>query len=172
VAGLLLFKQATGQATADWLRAEWRAYEALDEDFVPQPVAWDGAADPILILEDLSTGFWPPPWSASHIERIVSLLDRLAAIDAPQHFRSLAGDQALFRGWQKLAEDPSGFLGLGLVSREWLRDALPALIREEAAAVLAGDALVHGDIRSDNVCFHESRTLLVDWPPAGTPASI
>jgi aminoglycoside phosphotransferase (APT) family kinase protein len=31
---------------------------------------------------------------------------------------------------------------------------------------LAGAALVHGDVRSDNVCFVGDRTVLVDWAGA------
>jgi hypothetical protein len=32
---------------------------------------------------------------------------------------------------------------------------------------LAGDALVHVDVRSDNVCFRDGHALIVDWVAAG-----
>jgi hypothetical protein len=159
----LFVKHATDATTADWLRAEARAYQALSGEFLPELIAFEDANDPILILEDLSAGFWPPPWSADHVERLMRLLDSLAAREAPRHFPSLAVDQAEFTGWRSIGENPSGFLGLGLVSNAWLRNALPALIHAEAGAVLAGDALVHGDVRSDNVCFHRDRAVLIDW---------
>ncbi len=141
-------KRATDEDTAGWLRAEYLAYEALTEDFLPKLIAWEDASDPILILEDLSSGFWPPPWSKNYVEQFVRLLDRLGNTEPPKHFPSLAEDQTSFGGWQDLAKDPSGFLGLGLVSAGWLRGALPVLIRAEAGAELAGEALVHGDPRS------------------------
>jgi hypothetical protein len=159
----IFVKQATDEDTDGWLRAEYRAYETLKEEFLPQLIAWDEGPDPILILEDLSAGYWPPPWSERYVEKILQLLDRLANTESPEHFPSLAADPMVFRGWQGLAKDPSGFLGLGLVSPEWLGRALPVLMRAEAGAKLAGDALVHGDPRSDNICFHRGRTLLVDW---------
>lgn len=156
-------KHATDEDTAGWLRAEYRAYETLETEFVPELIAWDDASDPILILEDLSAGIWPPPWSDSYVKRAVRLLDRLAGTEPPRHLPSLGAAQMSFNGWQELAKDPSGFLGLGLVPADWLRGALPALIRAEAGAELAGDALVHGDVRSDNICFLGNRALMVDW---------
>ena len=35
--------------------------------------------------------------------------------------------------------------------------------KAERGVPLAGSALVHGDVRSDNVCFMGDRTVLVDW---------
>ena len=40
--------------------------------------------------------------------------------------------------------------------------ALPTL----GDGLLSGDALVHNDVRSDNVCFLEGRVVLVDWSNA------
>jgi len=159
----VFIKQASDQDTEGWLRAEYKAYEALDENFLPKLIGWDGGDDPILVLEDLSTGFWPPPWSNTHVEQVLQLLDRLAITTAPHHFPSLAADPTVFAGWAGVANEPSGFLGLGLVSRAWLDRALPVLVRAEAAAELAGDVLVHGDPRSDNMCLLPNRTVLVDW---------
>jgi aminoglycoside phosphotransferase (APT) family kinase protein len=41
--------------------------------------------------------------------------------------------------------------------------AIGGLLEAEKKVPLAGDALVHGDVRSDNVCFVGDRTVLVDW---------
>jgi Phosphotransferase enzyme family len=158
----IFVKHAMDELTAGWLRAEHRAYQTLKQDYVPELIGWNDASDPILVLEDLSAGFWPPPWSADHVGQVICLLEKLAATAFPQ-FPSLAAAQMDFRGWQDVAKDPAGFLRLGLVTADWLQSALPALIRAEAGAQLGGDALVHGDVRSDNICFHGGRTLLVDW---------
>lgn len=159
----VFIKKATDEDTAGWLRAEHKTYELLHEDFLPNLVGWDDGPDPILVLEDLSTGFWPPPWTTSGVEQVLRLLARLASTTSPDHFPSLAADPTVFAGWKGVAKDPSGFLSLGLVSPEWLDHALPLLMQAEAAAVLAGDALVHGDPRSDNMCLLPSRSVLVDW---------
>jgi aminoglycoside phosphotransferase (APT) family kinase protein len=44
--------------------------------------------------------------------------------------------------------------------------SLPALIEAAAAAPIAGDALVHLDVRSDNVCFSRRGVVVIDWPEA------
>ena len=45
----------------------------------------------------------------------------------------------------------------------WLTDAIDTLVAAETNTPLAGDALVHLDVRSDNLCFVEERVVLVDW---------
>ena len=65
--------------------------------------------------------------------------------------------------WRDVATDPAPFLALGLCSAAWLDAALPILADAAAAAPLAGDALTHGDIRSDNVCFRDGRAIVIDW---------
>ena len=67
------------------------------------------------------------------------------------------------RGWDEVAADPDPLLSLDLCSRGWLEETLPALRAAEAATPLAGDALVHCDVRSDNLCVRDGRALLVDW---------
>src|SRR3990172_3426099 len=42
--------------------------------------------------------------------------------------------------------------------------ALPALIEAGDRAVLSGDALVHFDVRSDNLCILDGRVKVIDWP--------
>jgi aminoglycoside phosphotransferase (APT) family kinase protein len=66
-------------------------------------------------------------------------------------------------GWEEVAADPEPFLSLGLVSRAWLPAALPTLSAAATEAQLAGDALLHLDVRSDNICLHRGRAYLVDW---------
>ena len=71
-------KAATHPSIADWLRAEHRVYSELSGSFMARMLAWDddGGA-PTLVLEDLSAGYWPPPWRSADVERVVDALERL-----------------------------------------------------------------------------------------------
>ena len=51
-------------------------------------------------------------------------------------------------------------------SAGWLDRCADALAEVEGRVALAGDRLVHGDIRSDNVCFAGRRAVFVDWSHA------
>jgi len=62
----------------------------------------------------------------------------------------------------QVAQDPAPFLRLGLGSAAWLAHTIPALVAAEAGAPLAGEELVHGDVRSDNLCFISNRVVLSD----------
>jgi aminoglycoside phosphotransferase (APT) family kinase protein len=75
----------------------------------------------------------------------------------------LRDETHLLSGWQDVAADPGPFLSLGLATESWLHTALPSLQRIDAPAVVAGDALLHNDVRSDNICFRLGRALFVDW---------
>ena len=66
-------------------------------------------------------------------------------------------------GWPEVARNPEPFLSLGLVSQPWLEAALPTLLDSSNATPLEGEALLHGDIRSDNLCIRNGRAILFDW---------
>jgi Ser/Thr protein kinase RdoA (MazF antagonist) len=68
--------------------------------------------------------------------------------------------------WPALVAAPEEFLALGVCTREWFDDVAEALTTAEATLDTTGDALVHGDVRSDNVCFVGDRVVLVDWSEA------
>lgn len=165
-------KAAADGRTAAWLRMEQRVYDRVEADFVPRRIAWEDGDLPLMLLEDLSGGVWTFSWSPDDIARTRALLDRLAATVLPADFPPLGDDADEFQGWQSVAGDPAGFLSHGLASAGWLSRALPVLVKAEQSIRLDGTALVHMDVRSDNLCFHGERTLLVDWNWArrGNPA--
>lgn len=157
-------KWGTDELTARWLRDEYRIYATLHADFVPAMVGWEDTEQPILMLEDLSNGHWPPPWSASQVEGVLSLLENVRRTQMPEEFPELTSlDDGGLNGWKTIAGDISGFLSLGLVSEAWLARALPNLLKAESEARLGGASLVHTDVRSDNICLVNDRALLVDW---------
>ena len=156
-------KIAGGGRTAAWLRAEYQVYSQLDAAFMPRLLGWnDEGRAPFLILEDLSKGYWPPPWQPGQVEAVLKTLSFV-------HATSLPLPPAAVRiadnggAWDQVAKDPLPFLSVGACSRAWLDAALPTLLAASKEASLEGDDLVHLDIRSDNVCFIGTRTVFVDW---------
>lgn len=156
-------KAAVDEPTADWLRREHRVYEAIRAPFLPRLIAFhDVDGRPLLVLEDLSAARWPPPWSAGDVDAVRMALDEIHATSPPRGLPRL--EEVLETGgWAVVAAAPAAFLSLGLVSAGWLDRALPLLVAAEAAAQLDGAALLHLDIRSDNLCLRDGRTILVDW---------
>lgn len=163
-------KRAIGEATAQWLRREHGLYSALHASFMPELIGWEDAELPLLLLEDLSAAHWPPPWPHGSVESVLRTLGELAVTPPPGGLSRLIDHPPW--SWQDVAHDPGLFLGLGLCSAEWLDEALPTLLAASDPSLLDGDCLLHGDVRSDNLCLRDGRTLLVDWNWAcvGNPA--
>ncbi len=158
-------KAAVDQRTSDWLRQEHVVYSQLHASFMPTMLAWDGDGDrPLLVLEDLSGGYWPPPWRPGDIGRVIATLAEVRDAPIPGGVGTLVRDQ--LEGWPRVQADPGPFLTLGLVSQRWLDSTLPTLIQAERDAPLDGDELVHLDMRSDNICLFEDRVCFVDWNQA------
>jgi hypothetical protein len=164
--GSVFVKAATDEASAGWIRAESRVYLALDASFLPRVHAYDDLPLPLLVLEDLAGAHWPPPWAPEHVAAARAALAEVVAVEPPPRLPRLDDQREGLAGWELVAADPEPFLALGLCAPAWLEEALPALVRAAAAAPLDGDALVHLDVRSDNLCVREGRAVLVDWNQA------
>src|SRR5688572_7166231 len=147
------------------LRDEARFYQSFQTDFTL--LAFEDDADqPVLVLEDLSNAVWPPPWAAEDIDRTLATLKRVARSTLPNHLPLLEEQLADLPGWEQVERQPEPFLGLGIVTPSWLERALPVLKEAATRAVLEGSALLHTDVRSDNLAFLSNRTVLVDWSSA------
>ena len=150
------------ELTARWIRDEYRNYRAIHGWFMPRVLGFDDDGErPVLAIEDLSDGRWPPPWTD---ERVKEVLDALCAIHAtppPDHLHGRAVDWG--SNWPDVAVDPAAFLALGLCSSSWLDANIQVLVEAAMRARLDGDALIHVDVRSDNLCFRSGRAVLIDW---------
>ena len=159
-------KVATTPGTAMSLRREGHAYEVVQPAFRPRLLGWqDDETRPILIIEDLSAAAWPPPWRD---EQVADALTRIKALHGssaslPTYVDRHGGRES---GWETVATTPEVFLGLGLVTADWLTHALPALIEAEQACSIEGSAVTHWDIRSDNMAFSGEGLKLIDWSEA------
>jgi hypothetical protein len=160
-------KSATGSPASpidEWLRREHDVYSRLEASFLPHLLGWDDdGRQPILVLEDLSGGFWPPPWTEERVEAVLQTLAQVRATSLDGLTSAPELDPDLTSHWREVEAEPAPFLSLGLCNAGWLDAALPVLIVAALQAERAGNDLVHFDVRSDNLCFIDGRVLLVDW---------
>lgn len=165
-------KLATEPLTAEGLRAERRVYDVVRGPFLPRRLAFEDGPLPLLALEDLSAARWPPPWRAGDVDAVLAAFDATHHTPPPPGTPPLSASVVSNQGWALVEADPAPFLALDLVSPAWLRTALPTLRAAEHAMVWEGDAFLHLDVRSGNVCFRDGRAVLVDWNFAcvGNPA--
>lgn len=157
-------KAAVNELTAGWLRDEQRIYAALGAPYMPRLLGWADGDRPVLILEDLSAGFWPPPWTDQRVASVLRMLRDVAATPPPSWLPGARSSGFLERGWQDVGDDPDALIATGVVPAPWLASALPLLLEAAAACRLDGDQLLHLDVRSDNICFRaDGSAMLVDW---------
>jgi hypothetical protein len=153
--------------TAEWLRLEQRNYTALQGlACMPALLGWDDDGEcPALAIEDLSGATWPPPWTDEGIGAVRDAIAEVGATTPPEGIRSVRASEMfdLDQAWRPIAADPQPFLGLGVCSPAWLDAHLEALAAAAEEAAIDGDVLLHGDVRSDNLCLRSGRALFVDW---------
>jgi hypothetical protein len=158
-------KIAAYDYTADWLRNEHDNYVALQSSLhIPRLLGWDDDDEhPALAIEDLSAAVWPPPWSQAGIDAVFGALDAIHSEEPPYGttVESLLPD--IREAWADVRRDPSGFLRMGFASAEWIGSSVDALEGAARAANIDGSALLHLDVRSDNVCLRDGLAVLVDW---------
>lgn len=160
-------KAAVDDVTEGWLRTEHDILSSTQQSFMPRLLAWiDGGGRPALVTEDLSAAHWPADrfpvlWKPGQFGLLFETLRRVAEVRPAVALP--AAEHGFEPQWPSIAGEADDFLALGLCSRDWFRDAIDALLEAERSVPLAGDALVHGDVRSDNLCFSGDRMILVDW---------
>lgn len=156
-------KIAAYDYTAEWLRLERTNYEVLTgHDYLPRVLGWhdDGEA-PALVLEDLAGADWPPPWTTARIDAVLEALSAVQATPPPEQIHTLFGEMFDIReGWLPLRADPGRALALGVFDETWLAAWGETLTRAADEAALGGGALLHGDVRSDNLCLIGERAVL------------
>jgi hypothetical protein len=157
-------KAATEPVTAGFIRDEQRVLGALSGPFVPAVLAMDDDDPPLLVLEDLRAAHWPPPWDDAKIDAVRKTLVAVGATEPPDAVPPIGvHHDRLVTGWAEIEADPAPFLSLGVCSPKWLTAALPTLREASESAPIEGDALLHLDVRSDNLCIAERGAVLVDW---------
>jgi hypothetical protein len=165
-------KAATDEATEKWLRNEYFVLSTFKEAFMPAVIGWISNAGnyPVLITQDLSDAYWPAShngvaWRKNDFDLLLDTVQNLSRIKGHPGLSNLKNNNA--NVWSKIAGNPTGFLKLGICSENWLNNSVMHLIHAENSLDNTGNTLVHGDIRSDNICIDEqNKIILVDWSHA------
>lgn len=87
---------------------------------------------------------------------MLATLTEFAATPAPAWVPMASRTRWIDEGWPQVAEDPAPLLATGIVSAAWLERALPALVAASDPSAIEGTALLHLDVRSDNICFRDA----------------
>lgn len=156
-------KVALDELAEDWLRKEHNVYANVAAPFLPGLKGWYDEGLTLLAIDDLSESHWPPPWPEGGVRAVVEMLQEVHSTPAPSGLPRLETMRDSLDGWPRIAADPAPFLSLGLCSADWFDVALPQLAAAAADCPLSGDAFLHLDVRSDNLCFRDGRAVLVDW---------
>jgi Phosphotransferase enzyme family len=164
--GLTVFvKAGTEEVTSGFLRKEIRFYRSFRAPFMPVFHGADDGEPPILVIEDLGRERWPPPWDLNAVGSVRRALEDVAASEPPQWIEPV-DRKWLTGGWAQIERDPEPFLATRVRSSEWLETSLPVLRNAAESALVEGDALLHLDVRSDNICLTGRGAVLVDWNQA------
>ncbi|HEX2858511.1 MAG TPA: phosphotransferase [Propionibacteriaceae bacterium] len=123
-----------------------------------------------LVLEDVEGRHPAEPWTAADLLACLGALDRLAETCSPNPMTDAerADDvlREMFAGFERVAADPSGVAPAVVDRLADLRD-----LASSSADAVAGQTLVHLDIRADNLLIEPTgRVVVIDWPWACTGA--
>ncbi len=164
-------------------RAEIRNAAALPPE-VPAPrLLWsDDDGEWVVLGFEVVHGRSPElPWRPDDLGEVLATIGRLADAEPvvghalPRTDDRLADD---FQGWRRLAAGPGSDLDAlvrdGGDLGQWAVEHLERLVllEQDSLPACAGDALVHGDLRADNVMidYDRGRVWLIDWPHASVGA--
>ena len=129
----------------------------------------------VLGFEDVDGRHPAQPWRGDELDRVLATLAALTAALTPSPVgadvagRVAESDLVAAGHWRRLRDDEDGVRHR---LDPWSRRHLEALADLDAAApeAVAGETLLHLDLRADNLLLTPDRVLVVDWPHARTGA--
>ncbi|MFD7666002.1 phosphotransferase family protein [Streptomyces sp. NPDC059788] len=181
VDGRRVFVKAVGPEpnpeAPDLHRAEARITAALPTAAPVPPLlmALDLEGWVVLAFEDVDGKMPAQPWQLDEFHRVLAAAAELSVLLDPSPIEAPTiadrfGEN--FQGWRRLsAASAEGADDLAWLD-PWARRNLGRLADREAAwiAAAAGSALIHGDLRADNVLLTDHHVMVVDWPWAAVGA--
>ena len=129
-----------------------------------------GGQDWVALAFDAADGPGPGrPWTADGVAAALDLADRIGDLQAPAGLPPFADEP--FRHWQEVAVDQELVTGIAALD-PWTAERLEQLmaLADGWAEAVAGTALVHGDLRPDNMVTLAGAAAAVDWPSAAVGA--
>ena len=151
------------------LRHERDVYDGLRASFMIDKVgAFERPHGVGILLDNCESAAWPPPWMAAQIAAVTDALAALRMVDPPPAVDSCgtAAERLAVRGWASIADDLDLLIDRGIATRSWLDRHLDLLVDVSHPRCVDGDALVHFDLRSDNLCFVDGSARIIDWASA------
>lgn len=108
------------------------------------------------------------PWQAADLDRVIDALITLSTALTPAppalHWTGTASRWGIanLSGWRRLQYEPPDELDTwSRTHLDWL-----AALADGAPEAIAGETLLHLDLRADNILLAPDRVWLVDWPHA------
>ena len=162
-------------------RAEIRHNRLLPPEVdAPRLVFGDDDGTWVLLGFESVVGFPPgTPWEPGDLDLALRALTRLAAVPAPDGLPALTSTfDAVADGWTSLLDDATArerMLRAVSPHSAWVADRLTdlAVLERTAPDRLDGTALVHGDLRADNLMIAPgppAQVRFIDWPHAARGA--
>ncbi len=158
---------AQNERSPDMHRREARVTAALPAG-VPAPRllgCYDDGHWVALVLQDIDGRHPVTPWLPDELETVLATLDAFARAATPAPVPGLRPAAELlatdFAGWRRVSADPPADL------HPWVERHLDRLcaLADRGLAALAGETLVHTDIRADNLLLDpRGAVTIVDWP--------
>lgn len=181
--GRRAFLKGTYQASNDFMKRallyEQRVYRELGPfigQWMPQLYANVEYEDwHVLILEDLGPKS-VPPWTPARTRAITHALANFhrSTLDVqPPAWLPRPDDELAQESWAKTREESQDFQQIAAFAgkeafqaQEWLRNISPTIDHFMGASALREGpfAILHGDLRSDNLRFVQKKLYLFDWP--------
>lgn len=140
----------------------------------PTLLGWWEAEDwVVLLFEDLDGHNPHMPWRRDQLDRVLAAIDAMARAATPSPVAvAAASNPGGSHHWREVLAEPARLEWLkGWVP--WLGDDVTLLAELEASSdqASAGDALLHFDLRADNVVLTGPHAYIVDWAHARTGAA-
>jgi Ser/Thr protein kinase RdoA (MazF antagonist) len=125
----------------------------------------------VLVFEEVAGRHPTQPWHRNELDRVINAIGELAEVLTPSPLApptvGAASDAFATHicGWRQLCDEQSTHLA---ELDAWSQRHLAALVELEAQAPagVAGETLLHFDIRADNLLLTAERVWFVDWPHA------
>lgn len=156
--------------TPDFHRREARNVAVLPTSAPVPRLLWsfDDGEWVVLVFEDIEGQHPAQPWDLNELHRVIDSLVMLGNALTPSPVSAgitpTASDHFRTRiyGWQRLIDEQTQGLD------EWSVRHLKGLaeIEARAPAAVAGETLLHFDVRADNMLLTPEQVWIVDWPHA------